>query len=525
MRTLASDIEKGDHKAVGPTFASQSRLFYKVHTDRLQEFWRSVRNRHRERPSFTIMQSIKGAVRSSVINVLLLLIPFAWVSHFLAAWGHSVTFALCFLSIIPLERMFDWGGEQMAYYLGEELGDLLIITLNNAVEAALAIILLVHCELRLLQATIVGVIVLHLLLIPGTSFLTGGMQTWQQELTEHTTELNHSLLLLGIMAILLPTAFFAALDRGSSSAGSQQFPTTLVNDNTRGQLLKMSRGLSVLLLIVYICSRIFVHTSDPEGERENSTKRKSNEMQQYSSSPQQLERVSSNVHDDLRYIPAPEDSQSPECEKALDSPTEPDKLQERLKQLKTGPGVCFVLLVITVGVMATTAEFLVESIEFVRIESDIEEEWFGLILLPIVSFAGDGTLAIIRFAISILNHATGKKFKEPRAFAQARAIDLSIQFALFWMPMLVLLGWCMGKPMHLMFDYFELALLLGACFLVNYVTADLKTNWVEGLIMITCYLMIAICSWFYVGQPELAIMLTCPGSIAGALSGGGESSG
>lgn len=28
-------------------------------------------------------------------------------------------------------------------------------------------------------------------------------------------------------------------------------------------------------------------------------------------------------------------------------------------------------------------------------------------------------------------------------------------------------------------DYFELALLLGACFLVNYVTADAKTNWVE----------------------------------------------
>ena len=28
-------------------------------------------------------------------------------------------------------------------------------------------------------------------------------------------------------------------------------------------------------------------------------------------------------------------------------------------------------------------------------------------------------------------------------------------------------------------DYFELALLLGASFLVNYVTADAKTNWVE----------------------------------------------
>ena len=39
-------------------------------------------------------------------------------------------------------------------------------------------------------------------------------------------------------------------------------------------------------------------------------------------------------------------------------------------------------------------------------------------------------------------------------------------------------------------DYFEVALLLGSCFLVNYVTADAKTNWVEGLIMISFYIMI-----------------------------------
>lgn len=54
--------------------------------------------------------------------------------------------SVCFLSIIPLEKLFDWCGEQMALYLGSTLGDLLIITLNNAVEATLAIILLLKCE-------------------------------------------------------------------------------------------------------------------------------------------------------------------------------------------------------------------------------------------------------------------------------------------------------------------------------------------------------------------------------------------
>jgi hypothetical protein len=40
---------------------------------------------------------------------------------------------VCFLAIIPLEQMFDFLGEQMMFYLGKSLGDLLIITLNKYV--------------------------------------------------------------------------------------------------------------------------------------------------------------------------------------------------------------------------------------------------------------------------------------------------------------------------------------------------------------------------------------------------------
>ena len=39
-------------------------------------------------------------------------------------------------------------------------------------------------------------------------------------------------------------------------------------------------------------------------------------------------------------------------------------------------------------------------------------------------------------------------------------------------------------------DLFEVTLLVGACFLVNYVTADGKTNWAEGSILIAFYAMI-----------------------------------
>jgi len=115
----------------------------------------------------------------------------------------------------------------------QELGDLLEITLNNSVEVALAIFLLVKNRYRLLQTTIVGVSVLHLLLIPGVAFMSGGARLIEQHLHAGATEvrsacsgasvglclrrtqLNHSLLTLGVMTLILPAVFFAALNRGT----------------------------------------------------------------------------------------------------------------------------------------------------------------------------------------------------------------------------------------------------------------------------------------------------------------------
>jgi hypothetical protein len=80
--------------------------------------------------------------------------------------------------------------------------------------------------------------------------------------------------------------------------------------------------------------------------------------------------------------------------------------------------------------------------------------------------------------------------------------------------------------MHMLFDLYEVALLLGSCFLVNSVTADAKTNWAEGLVLVGLYVMIACASWFYPGQPSARWMLRCVSVLIddakeeGAESGG-----
>jgi Ca2+:H+ antiporter len=35
---------------------------------------------------------------------------------------------------MSLERLFDWGGEQLAMYCGEDLGALIVITLNKYIQ-------------------------------------------------------------------------------------------------------------------------------------------------------------------------------------------------------------------------------------------------------------------------------------------------------------------------------------------------------------------------------------------------------
>lgn len=299
---------------------------------------------------------------------------------------------------------------------------------------------------------------LHLLLIPGTAFLTGGARIWEQNLHPHPTELNHTLLTIGVLTLLIPTAFFASLDNGPTATG-------LISDSTRHNFLQMSHGLAIILLLVYVMSRIFLH--DPPGEGN-------------------------------AFIP---------------TPNAPKEIHEKEHELLHGnPEVsswfCVGFLLATIAVMAVTAEMLVESIEHVRDEGHIGEEWFGLVLLPIVSFSADGAVAILFF----IRAAFFLKPEPPATLAKGRAIDLSIQFTLFWMPFIVMLGWWLGKPLTLLFDVYEVAILLGACFLVNYVTADSKTNWAEGFILVAFYFMIALCSWFYPGQEQISKMLFC-GSI------------
>lgn len=439
----------------------------------LKAFRKKIKGRYSGTP-VTWKDSTRALVKFSWLNVLLIFVPIAWGVHY-AHVSHIAKFFLCFVAIMPLSKILDFGGEQLALYCGRTVGDLIVITLNNAVEASLAIVLLAECQLKLLQSTVTGVVVLRLLLVPGFAFITGGARIITQDLHPQIVQLNTTLLTIGALTLLIPAAFFSALDRSISS--STDAIGAEIDDSIRGDFLKLSRGLAVFLLIVYVSSRVYLH--NPPG--------KNDDLQQH-----------------------------------LDAPAAFKVDAERLNEEKPllNPAFCIFVLMITVVLLGVTSEFLLSSIRPLS-QRGIRPEFFGMVLLPFTSYSADGILSIVYF---VRRHFTLYRggtttMEEITELAQGRSIDLGIQFLLFWMPFLVLIAWFIHKPLSLLFDVFEVAVLLGACFLVNQVTADSKTNWVEGLMMVTLYSMAVLTTWFYPGQTDIQYMVTC-GTVKAAIENG-----
>ena len=57
----------------------------------------------------------------------------------------------------------------------------------------------------------------------------------------------------------------------------------------------------------------------------------------------------------------------------------------------------------------------------------------------------------------------------------------------------------MGKPLTMLFDPFESIVLFLSVLVVNYTVADWKSNWLEGMILMCLYLIIAVTFWYYPG--------------------------
>lgn len=144
-----------------------------------------------------------------------------------------------------------------------------------------------------------------------------------------------------------------------------------------------------------------------------------------------------------------------------------------------------ILLLLSTGLVAVCAEFMVASINGLVATSSVGEVFIGLIILPIVGNAAEHVTAITVAMKNKMDLAIGV------------AVGSSIQIALFVTPLIVVIGWAMNKDMSLYFTVFEFACLFVSAFIVNFLVLDGRSNYLEGALLCATYAIIGLVAFYY----------------------------
>ncbi|RPD59981.1 hypothetical protein L226DRAFT_571001 [Lentinus tigrinus ALCF2SS1-7] len=185
------------------------------------------------------------------------------------------------------------------------------------------------------------------------------------------------------------------------------------------------------------------------------------------------------------------------------SPSQYSVRSTRSQEMKPPPDMSWFLTLLLLSsvtvLVAIDAEWMVDTMD--HLSPSISKEWIGLILLPAVSAIAE---CIVAVNVSV---------KDQLTFSISVAVGSTIQTALFVIPTMVILGWILDKPLALLFDPFESVVLYISVHTMGYVVADGKSNWLEGVILICLYIVIAVTFWFYPGSnfsTNLAICTESP---------------
>ncbi|KAH7256462.1 Sodium/calcium exchanger protein-domain-containing protein [Fusarium tricinctum] len=203
-----------------------------------------------------VKRSVRIAITYSWLNVFLIFVPVGIAVAQIDGINGGIVFGLNAVAIIPLAGLLAFATESVARKMGDALGALLNVTFGNAVELIIFILALTKNEIRIVQASLLGSILANLLLILGMAMLLGGLRFREQVYNSTVTQMSACLLSLSVISLVLPTAFHASFKN---------------NAKADEQTLKISRGTSVVLLLVYgiyllfqLKSHAYMYESTPQ---------------------------------------------------------------------------------------------------------------------------------------------------------------------------------------------------------------------------------------------------------------------
>ncbi len=142
-----------------------------------------------------------------------------------------------------------------------------------------------------------------------------------------------------------------------------------------------------------------------------------------------------------------------------------------------------ILLAATV-VVAMIAQFLVSAVEETGHALGMSDIFVGVILVAIVGNAAENSSAVLM------------AMKNRMDLSINIALGSSTQLALLIAPLLVFIGFFLGKPMNLMFTEAEVVAVIVAVVGLKFVATDGESNWLEGLMLLAIYAILGA-AFFY----------------------------
>ena len=399
--------------------------------------------------------NVRGALRDTLFKYRITgLLIFAVPAGFAVKYTNQspvVTFAVNFVAIIPLGQLLDAVTEELVIRRGGHEAMLIVITFSNAVQLVIAIIALVKHETRIVQTSLIGGVISNSVLMVGVGFFFGGINVFEQNFNADTVGSSSNELVLSVAALIIPTAMKIFSKLGS-------------NDDI---MTKLSRGEAVLLLLSYICFCFYCYKTHASGFNQPHIRAR-------------VRRAKAHHGDALKGIAQIGANLAASAGGATGRNVVLRRAQEISLPKMSQRALTSALVVITVF-LGFNSTFAVDSIDGLTQRTVLTQNFIGLILLPLL---GCNPRAIILAA----------KDEMPTSFAIS--ISSSIQLLLGILPLAVIIGWVRHEEsMTLVFDTFQVVSLAVSILILKYMTDDGKSNWLDGVVLITLYAMIAVTAW------------------------------
>lgn len=332
------------------------------------------------------------------------------------------------LAVIPLAGLMGRSTEMLAHRLGPGIGGLLNASFGNAAELIIALFALRAGLTDVVKASLTGSILGNVLLVLGVGFLCGGIRHSRQRFNATAAGMSATMLALAAVGLLIPAIFHAHLVWQHHLSG-QPIDFAVERD--------LSLEISIVLFTAYVLMLLFslkthrhLYNSEAGGH--------SAEAAGYSS-PQGTP---------LGQWP---------------------------------PWLAVVVLLVATGLIALMSEVMIGAVEGARREMGWTELFVGVVVIAIVGNTAEHSTAVMA------------AWKNRTELAFQIAVGSGLQIALFVAPLLVFISLLPGFPqLDLIFSMLEVVAVVISVMIVGLVAYDGESNWMEGLLLLAVYLILAI---------------------------------